>query len=315
MKAVILAAGYGKRLQPITNQCPKVMIPIFGKPFITYLIDEIRRFGIEQIFLVTGYKREQIKKYFKDLSYNSELVFLHQKNREGTAHALDICKKYIKNEKFLLFLGDTIIPDLTDYLERLTSVSAQNAILSAKITENLQNVGTLEIKNGNIKKILEKSRRPRSNIAWAGCGIFNYNIFDYIEKTETRLGEYSLTDTINIAINEGVIFKNIFCKEFIDIGTHEGLYRALKYFFKYHNEEKCCSKLKIGKSVNEPCHIGKNCQIGNNVSIGPYVSIEDGVTINDDVSISNSLILNDSIINKNEIISRAIIQKRWRVKI
>ena len=107
MKAVILAAGEGKRLRPFTETMPKVMLPVANKPMLEYVFDAVKKSGIDEIVVVVGYKKEVIMDYFKDYE-DVTITYVTQGKQLGTAHALLQAKKYIK-DSFIVLAGDNII--------------------------------------------------------------------------------------------------------------------------------------------------------------------------------------------------------------
>ena len=101
MKAVILAAGEGKRLRPITFLRPKPMLPLLGKPLLEHTILGLQNAGVENIFLIVGYKQEIIKEYFEKRSHHLsvKIDYITQKEYLGTAHAASYAKDFIKDEE------------------------------------------------------------------------------------------------------------------------------------------------------------------------------------------------------------------------
>ena len=124
-KAVILAAGEGKRLRPFTETMPKVMLPVANKPILAYVLDAVKKSGVEEVLLVVGYKKEVIMEYFKDYK-DVRITYITQDKQLGTAHALLQTKKYIK-EPFVVLAGDNIIDPGS--IRKLTKDTSQYAIL------------------------------------------------------------------------------------------------------------------------------------------------------------------------------------------
>ena len=110
MKAVILAAGEGKRLRPITSSCPKPMIPLFGKPLLEHTILGLKNNGINHILLVVGYKQEIIKEHFEKtaLELNIKIEYTTQEEYLGTAHAANYAKDFIQDEPFLMMVVNQV---------------------------------------------------------------------------------------------------------------------------------------------------------------------------------------------------------------
>ena len=111
MKAVILTAGEGKRLRPITTSIPKPMIPLIGKPILEHTIIGLKEAGIDHFILIVGYKEETIRNHFDRFSddFNLEIEYVTQKEFLGTAHAVAQAKNSIKDEPFLIANGDIFV--------------------------------------------------------------------------------------------------------------------------------------------------------------------------------------------------------------
>ncbi|MFX1279005.1 MAG: bifunctional sugar-1-phosphate nucleotidylyltransferase/acetyltransferase [Promethearchaeota archaeon] len=322
MKAVILAAGEGNRLRPITASKPKPMIPLLGKPLLEHSIFGLKKAGIEQIILIVGYKEEIIKNYFNSFykDYNTEIEYITQKEYCGTAHATFQARKSIKNEPFLMMNGDLYVDSVV--LKNLIQEYKKNqneSFITLLEMDNPENYGVISLNSdGFVKKITEKPS-PGSglgNLANAGIYIFDPLIFKAIEKTEKSIrNEYEITDSIEIAINElglkmrGFILKNYYWN---DIGLPWQLFEVNKYILdnlesmnKGIIEENVVIKgtvqigkdtiIKSGSYIQGPCYIGNNCLIGPNAFIRPYTSINDNCHIGMS-EIKNSLVFSGSAI-------------------
>ena len=164
MKVILLAAGIGQRLQPITDDIPKPMIKIAGKPILEYILEDLLNFGFNDLCIVVGHEANQIKNYFSNWNKNScSISFVTQNEYKGTAHAMYLAKDFVKNDPFLLYLADTIIPlDLNDKLSKMVSDVNSMSILSSKSFVNDSNsVGNVVVKDNFVKSISEKSGNSR----------------------------------------------------------------------------------------------------------------------------------------------------------
>ena len=316
MKAVLLAAGKGIRLAPITNEFPKQMIPVAGKPLLEYIINQLSECGFDNICIIVGCNKKKIKEYFKNGNkFNVNLTYVAQKDYKGTADATRYAKDFVKDDAFLLYLSDTIIPSgLEKFFKKISHEKSDIDILSAKIPSfQLQIVGTIKIDNNNfVTKISEKSSIKSSNLAWAGVAFFKTNsIFDAIQVLNTSFrDELEITEAICNTIKMGKKVKNHLCKKFIDFGTPNGLYEVMKFVLANKNYNSFHKKLYIKNKLKvvEPIFLGKDCKIGRNVKLGPIVSIANGVTINNYVDIENSIIF-DTNIPRHQKISNSIIYR------
>ncbi|MGI0009833.1 MAG: sugar phosphate nucleotidyltransferase, partial [Nitrosopumilaceae archaeon] len=136
MKAVLLAAGVGQRLRPITNSIPKQMISIGGKPLLEYIINDITSLGFDKICIVIGHHGNQIKNYFGEgRRFNATIEYVTQQEYKGTADATNYARKFVGKDKFLLYLSDTIIPKrLHEHVQYMLTEDSEANILSAKVS-------------------------------------------------------------------------------------------------------------------------------------------------------------------------------------
>jgi len=305
MKAVLLAAGKGVRLFPITKKLPKQMIKIAGKPILEYVIGDLAQNNFKDICIVIGHENNPIKDYFGDGSkFGVKITYVLQNEPKGTAHATFIARDFVGNDEFLLYLADTIITEeLSSFVKNLQT-DFDIKIISSKVSkEKSDSVGKIHFKEGNIvTKISEKSTSDSVILAWAGIAFFKSNqIFEIIEKLAPSIrNEYEIVDAFNNFIDEGKKINQFQCNSFIDTGTVKGLLDLQKFLFKK-------IKSKYSEKYSPNMFIGDNCNIKNKFIIGPFVSIGNNVTIKNDITIQNSIIMDDVTINSNKIIKDSIL--------
>ncbi|MFX1303784.1 MAG: bifunctional sugar-1-phosphate nucleotidylyltransferase/acetyltransferase [Promethearchaeota archaeon] len=320
MKAVILAAGKGKRLMPITSSRPKPMIPLAGKPILEYTILGLKDAGINEILLIVGYKKEAIREYFGNGQgkFDVKIDYIAQEELLGTANAVNYAKNFVKDEPFLLTYGDLMIEPkiFKDILEKFKETKIE-VLMSLLEVNNPQDYGIVTLKSdGFVEKITEKPLPELNlgNLANAGIYIFDPLIFKAIEKTEKSIrGEYELTDSLEILIHQlngnilGCIIKDHFWS---DIGLPWQLFESNSFVLERIGKKilgdieenvQIFGNVYIGKNTNVksgsyiqgPCYIGKNTLIGPNAFIRPYTSIEDNCHIGTS-EVKNSLIFSNS---------------------
>lgn len=320
MKAVILAAGKGKRLRPITATKPKPMIPLAGKPLLEHIILGLKNAGIEHVLIITGYKEKHIKDYFKDGidTLGIKISYITQTEHLGTAHATNYAKKFVKNDNFLLMYGDIVVDKqvFKDAIE-LFNNNDLGGVISLITVENPQEYGIITLDSqSNVINITEKPDHNLNlgNLANAGIFVFKSKIFDAIEKTKKSIrGEFEFTDSMEILINDleakikGYIIDNLFWS---DIGLPWQLLDANKYLLDQlnpsiegivENNVSLSGKIHIGKksiiragsTIMGPCYIGENTLIGPNAFIRPYSFIGNNCHIGMS-EIKNSLVFSTS---------------------
>ena len=202
MKALILAAGKGTRLFPATKSTPKPLMPLAGKATLNYIIDEILNSGISNIGIVVSKDNyDQIFKFIRDNYSDKEINLIVQDKQLGVAHAVKISKEYIKNDDFILYLGDNLFENGIINLVKKFSKNKNN-IISLKYVEDPRKFGVAEIDDKEkLIRITEKPKIPKSNYAVTGIYAFKNKIFDYIDKILiSERGEYEITDAIKLLI-------------------------------------------------------------------------------------------------------------------
>jgi len=320
LKAVLLAAGKGTRLLPISDFISKQMMPIAGKFLLEYIIEDLVDSGFDELCLVIGHLGHQIKDHFGNGDkFNAKIQYITQNEQLGTANALQYAKQFVGTDTFLVYLSDTIIPKgLNPHIKNILNDKSDVNILSANVPNNqISEVGTIQVeKYGYVEQINEKSQKSTSSLAWAGLGLFKSNfIFKMIETMQpSARGEYEITDAINKMITNRKKVKNHICSEFLDAGTSKGLKKTFNFILEQRHNDCCLGKQEFEKSESiSPIHIGKNFQIGKNSIVGPMISIGNNVNIGNNVVLKDAIVLNDTSIESDQIISNCIISNHGKV--
>jgi len=321
-KAVILAAGKGTRLNPITSTIPKPLIPIGGKPLLEYSILSLKEVGITEILIIVGYRENNIKDYFGDglNNFNVKIDYISQAEHLGTAHAVGFAKEFVGEDNFLLMYGD-LLTDPKVYKEIVTiyEKNPNEGIISLFEVNHPQEYGIISLdSDGYVEKITEKPSVDLNlgTLANAGIFIFKSTIFKAIELTELSIrNEYEFTDSMQILINQlngkikGFVIKDYFWS---DIGLPWHLLDANEFLLnninhningKIEENVQISGKVIIGKNtiiksgtyIIGPCYIGENSLIGPNAFIRPFTSIGDDCHIGMS-EVKNSLIFSNTAI-------------------
>jgi len=200
MKAVILAAGEGNRMRPLTYTRPKVMLPIANKPILEHLLIEAEKAGIREFIFIVGYHDEQIRNYFGNGDkWGVSVNYCTQRKQLGTADALRMVEDLVDGS-FLMMNGDIIVNQKD--IRNLTS--GKNSTMSLFEVEDTEDLGLVEISKDKVVRIYEKVGKPPSNLANAGVYLFTPDIFAAISQTPTSpRGEYEITDSLQLMIDQG----------------------------------------------------------------------------------------------------------------
>lgn len=220
MQCVILAAGKGTRLRPLTETIPKPLVLVAGKPLLDHIIDALPS-AVDELIIVTGYLENKIKDYCGSEYKGRKVTYVHQEEQKGTAPALWLCKDLL-NGRFLFMFADDIHG--ADDIARVASYS--RALLTMP-TKNPERFGiVVRHPDGTLAEFVEKPVHPPSNLASTGMMVLDTHIFEFELPKETN-GEYYLTDVIAEYAKEypiAVVEETLW----IPIGYPEDIVRAEK---------------------------------------------------------------------------------------
>lgn len=329
LKAIILSAGEGSRMRPLTLTKPKTMLPVAGKPIIQYNIESLRDNGITDILLIVRYKEEIVRNYFGDGNdFGVNISYKTQKDFLGTANAISYGEDFI-DDSIIVLNGDIILDDeiIHEIIKKYNYLSPDTLMLLTEV-EDPSAFGVVEIENGNIKNIVEKPKREEapSNLVNAGIYIFNKDIFDKIRETEiSERGEYEITDSVSLQIEDNkTVIGHKTSKDWIDVGrpwelieVNEELIGKLKTEIKGTVEAGAVihgevfldegSVIKAGVYIEGNVYIGKNCDIGPNSYIRGNTYFGDNVHVGNAVEIKNSIIMENTNVSHLSYVGDSVI--------
>jgi glucose-1-phosphate thymidylyltransferase len=206
MKAVVLAAGQGTRLRPLTEDKPKVLVEVDGTPLIEDVFDQLIGIGIDEFVVVVGYKKEQIIERYGDTYRGAPITYAHQREQLGLAHALLQAEPHVEDD-FVLMLGDNIFrANLQDALNRQRESRADAAFLVEEVPmKEASRYGVCDTNEyGEILEVVEKPEDPPSNLVMTGFYTFTPAIFHACHLVQpSDRGEYELPDAIDLLIQSG----------------------------------------------------------------------------------------------------------------
>lgn len=309
MKVVIPVAGAGVRLRPHTYTQPKPLMPVAGKPIISFIIDKFREAGLRDFVFVIGYLGEKIKKFVEEQYPDINSSFVIQEHREGSAHALWMAKSLLEDEdEIFIAFGDTIFDaDLSAMFK------CENSCIGIKKVNDPRDFGVVEYdKDGIVTKVVEKPTIPKSNSAMVGL----YRIkevealFAAVNKnisTNFRtMGEFQLTDALQGMIEAGIRFETVPVGNWFDCGRKEVLLETNAMLLSKSDFDLDSFNLPEFENtiIVHPVAIGKDCTISNSI-IGPHVTIGNGVSVSYSI-VKDSIIGNfaslDEVVLKHSVI-------------
>jgi len=311
VKALVIAAGEGTRMRPLTANRPKAMLPVANRPILEHLLAALREAGVEEVSVVVGYRKDKLEGYFGDGSgFGLDLSYIHQQRQRGTGDAVACASDW--NEPFLAVNGDLLVG--AGHLRRVMG-SPADAVVSVREVPDPRQMGVVDVEGGKVRRIIEKSPDPPTRLANAGVYRFPPKVFQAL--ADCRLsprGEIEVTDAVNRLVEMGLGIEAIPVEgEWLDVGRPWDLLAANEAVLARESREWRKdeidgvvepnvhahgpvavgenTRLRSGTYIEGPVLIGEDCDIGPNCYIRGATSIGDRVRIGNAVEVKNSVIM------------------------
>ncbi len=306
MQAVILAAGEGNRMRPLTANRPKVMLPIANRPLVEYLLVEVREAGIRDFIFIVGYCDEQVRNYFgSGEKWGISIAYSEQRKQLGTADAIRQVAGMVEGN-FIVVNGDVVV----DHEDIKSLMAGKNNTMSVIEVKDPRGLGIVEINDGRVVNIYEKTEKPPTMMANAGLYLFTLAVFDAIAETKkSPRGEYEVTDSLKLLMQSD---DGLYCQElksWLDLSypwdllaANESMLTGLESQNLGEVESNVVLKgpvsigrdtvVRSGAYIVGPVIIGDNCEVGPNCFIRPATAIGDGCHIGAATEVKNSIIMN-----------------------
>ncbi|MBN1285793.1 MAG: glucose-1-phosphate thymidylyltransferase [Anaerolineae bacterium] len=300
MKAIVLCAGEGTRLRPITFTGPKHLIPIANKPILLHIIDDIVAAGINQVGIIINRKWEQA---FRDAlndtcsHWGIDVDYIYQDQPLGLAHAAGTARGFVGDEPFLMCLGDNLLQQGIKPLVNRFNAENLNCVVSLYEVKNPSAFGVADLKGQRISRVVEKPKEPPSNWAIVGMYVFDPNVFGIIDNLKPSWrGEYEITDAIQGMIDAGFNVAPHFIEGWwMDTGQAADMIEANRRVLLQTPGSRVTDAGTIiwdevrpdllpedttilNSEIRGPIIIGKGCHIEDSY-IGPFTSLGDGVRV------------------------------------
>lgn len=334
MKAVLLAAGEGVRLKPITTTRPKHLIKMGGKPILEHCLDALKACGVTEIIIVTHYMGDAIRQYFGDgEKLGLKIEYVEQAEMLGTGNAVSAVEPYVDGD-FVLIYGDLLFaPEAMKTVLNSFETEKPAAVMAVVPVEKPESYGIVELEDGKaVKRIIEKptSGETPSNLANAGLYAFSKEIFDKIKQTQKSVrGEWELTDALSLLIEDKktVLAAEISKADWIDIGRPWDLLEANSWALKrmehkvYGNVENGAhligpvtvaetATIRSGAYVEGPTFIDEGSDVGPNCYIRPCTSIGKNARVGNACEVKNSIIMDGTHVGHLSYVGDSILCER-----
>lgn len=203
---MVLAAGRGTRMKQLTDDRPKPMLPIGGKPMLEHVLDRLRAAGFTETLIVTGYRGEMIEEHFRD--YPMQLIYRVQETLDGTGGAARLARNFVGGDNFLLTFGDILVnaEDYAGIATRLESDAQTEAVAGVKWVDDPWQGAAVYEQDGIVARMVEKPPQGTSTTHWNSAGLYAFRapIFDELASIpQSPRGEYELPTAVEQLLARG----------------------------------------------------------------------------------------------------------------
>ncbi len=315
MKAIILLAGYGKRMRPHTWSRPKPLLRVAGNTVVGHLIELLSGILTEEVIFVVGYKGDQIETWIRENHPQLDIHFVVQEEPLGQAHAVWLCKEYIDDKQLVVAFGDGIIE--ADYLN--FEHPDADVVLLVQTVEDPRRFGVAVVdESGFVTRFIEKPETKENKLAVAGVTWFRngnqlYNAIDNVIKEERQtLGEYFMADAYEYLLSHGAKVRTKELIQWADAGTPESILitNARLLSVGYGTSDALERGFNDGFTVIPPVYIHPSADIEAAV-VGPYASIDANTKINN--AVVRNCIIDPGAVIQDCVLDRAMVGENARV--
>lgn len=314
MRAILFAAGKGVRLDPLTANRPKHLIPVAGAPLIEHTLVALRGVGVDRVLVVVYYMSDRIKEYLGDgSSMGLRIEYADQGGVLGTGHALGMGQSFVDKGPFLVVYGDLAVnPQAFGGM-----LSPRDPDLSGMVAgvdlPDVREYGAMQISDGRLRGIVEKPRAGGQGTINGGIYLFPPEIFDFVAKTpKSERGEFELTTTINLAIAGGMTFgiHHLGPGEWVDVGRPWNVLDANRMLMDAEMKEGRLegsvdrnavirgpavveegAEILAGAYLEGPVWVSSGCKVGPNCYLRPYTYLCRGTRVGNACEIKGSILM------------------------
>jgi len=329
MKGLILSGGHGTRLRPLTYSQQKQLIPVANKPILFYALEDVIEAGAEEIGIIVGPNKEQVRATVESEKWDAGIDFIYQEEPKGLAHTILVAEEFL-DVPFVMYLGDNILREGIEKHAKKFEENKNDASILLTEVENPRQFGIAELNDdGTIKRLIEKPKDPPSNLALVGIYFFKPVILEACKRIKPSWrNELEITDAIQWLIDNG--YKVGWTKVegwWKDTGKTEDILEANRLILdgiQMKNDGATESTRIIGRVIIEkgvevkdsivkgPSLVGGGCIIKNSY-IGPYTSVGNNCVI-EDTEIEDSIVMDNSEILGGGRIIESLIGKEVKIR-
>ncbi|MHC3438977.1 bifunctional sugar-1-phosphate nucleotidylyltransferase/acetyltransferase [Natrialbaceae archaeon A-gly3] len=300
MKAVILAAGEGTRIRPLSADLPKPMLPVADRPLVAHTVDAAVDAGADEVVLVVGYEAKTVREYFGETYRGTPVSYAVQDEQAGTAHAVNAASDHLEGP-FAVLNGDNLYDP-----EAIARLFEEAPAICAMDVEDPRNYGVLSTEDGAVTGIVEKPDDPPTNLANAGAYTFPAEAREWLEVPASERGEHEITDVVAKVIDRYTVTP-VAVSRWMDVGRPWELLEANEW--KLGNlegridgevaEDAVCegsvvveegATVRSGVVIEGPALIRSGASVGPNAYVRGATLIDEGAKVGHAVEVKNSVL-------------------------
>ncbi len=305
MQAVVLAAGQGTRLRPLSESIPKPMLPVAGRPIAAHVADAAVAGGADELIFVTGYMGEVVEDHFGETYRGVPVSYATQEEQLGTAHAVRAARDHI-DEAFAVVNGDNLYDPAS-----IAELFANGPAVGVYRVEDPSNYGVVSTDGDRVTGIVEKPPNPPTELANAGVYLFPAEARGFLDVPMSERGEHELTDVLARVIEEHEVTP-IELDRWMDVGRAWELLEANELLLGETTGRRIDGDVAesatvegdvvveegatvgSGVTVEGPAYVGPGCDIGPNAYVRGATLLEGDVHVGHAVEVKNSVIMRGS---------------------
>ena len=306
LPAVVLAAGEGVRLRPLTRHRPKPMLPAANKPILAYVFDGLIEAGVSDITVVVGYGRGRVQDHFGPTYRNVPLTYVRQQKQLGTGHALLAVEDRFDDEPFLVVYGDQIL-DSRIVRDVINDTAEETAATIGVLDHNrVEHYGGVIMDGNRVTDLVERPADERRYRLNAGIYGLRPRIFEAIRSAEPRDGEHSLIDALSWLVDETEVRGTITDGLWMDATYPWDLLEVMRDLTDAGvvggtRDERIEDSATLHETVviRDPVVIGPDVEVGPETVLGPYTCLGENVTVGSGAIIEGSVLDSDTRVGPN----------------
>jgi bifunctional UDP-N-acetylglucosamine pyrophosphorylase/glucosamine-1-phosphate N-acetyltransferase len=315
-------------MRPLTASIPKPLLPVADKPFLRHTLDALQGAGVTHVTVLVGWQGHRIREFFGDgADLGLRLEYAEQERRLGTAHAVGLAEGRV-GDPFLCLNGDIVITEasirgLLAFCERVGP-----PVVAVAEVPNPEAFGVVAMEGDRVVRLEEKPSRPASNLINAGVYVFGDDVFDRIRATpRSPRGEYEITDTLRLLIDEGRLRGYRLPDPWIDVGRPWDLLAANAILLRdltpevkgqVSDDATLDGPVRIGEGtrilpgayIKGPTIVGANCEIGPNCLIRPSTTIGNGCKVGNACEVKNAILMDGTHVPHHNYVGDSILGER-----